>query len=565
RTDDQRAYCVRKQRTVSRWTTGGVTVAQRLRIDIIDFEFYFLLCKSHCINTRVDRELRSYYVVTCKVLWVGNRFKKRLALEQSGINGLDSACRDHDIAYEKNNSLSERNAVDSVLEERAWSRVLAKDANFKEKAAAWLLTTAMKAKCKIGAGCGFVNIVKACKKALKKSVKAGSPTQNMGKLIKSAALGTLSGGVANIVRTLRGIRSGNQSPIFLGKGMYLSPHKGGGSYAIVKKCNGRGSRKRAAGGKSKMARRKKEDESDEKIIKDKKLILPNRALFDFEIVKYAKYKKIPHFRDVYSIDRLPATPKYKETAVVNLDFEKNNGTHWVCYRKIGKPVHYYDSFGNIRPPLQLEKYFKGFDIEYNYEREQAYNTFNCGHFGSSAELECYFFPPIEVGNKSKIGLLSIQTYNSIPNVGAGCDTLHIIHSEQEEAIKIKIPSGYYEIISLEAKIRELLEDIGVLFFSLSADISTLKCTLHCNCDIDLDVKDSIAPLLGFDKRTLMRNRRHESDRVVKIMNVNTIKVECNLALGSFDNGQQSHSIHEFYPDIPPGYEIVEIPKYCVLL
>jgi len=77
-------------------------------------------------------------------------------------------------------------------------------------------------------------------------------------------LGTLSGGVANIVRTLRGIRSGNQSPIFLGKGMYLSPHKGGGSYAIVKKCNGRGSRKRAAGGKSKMARRKKADTTTKK-------------------------------------------------------------------------------------------------------------------------------------------------------------------------------------------------------------------------------------------------------------------------------------------------------------
>jgi len=147
-----------------------------------------------------------------------------------------------------------------------------------------------------------------------------------------------------------------------------------------------------------------------------------------------------------------------------------------------------------------------------------------------------FFSPIEVENKSEIELLSIQTYNSIPNVGAGYDTLHIIHSEREEAIDIKIPSGYYEIISLEAKIRELLKDVGVLFFSLSADNSTSKCTLRCNCDIDLDVKDSIAPLLGFNKCTLVRDRRHESDRVVKIMNVNTIKVECNLALGSFNNG-----------------------------
>jgi len=158
----------------------------------------------------------------------------------------------------------------------------------------------------------------------------------------------------------------------------------------------------------------------------------------------------------------------------------------------------------------------------------------------------------------------MQTYNSIPNVGTGCDTLYIIHDSQQAAAKIKIPTGCYEIIALEAKIRALLKDVGVRFFSLSTDNSTLKCTVHCNCDIDFNVEDSIPPLLGFDKRILTRDRRHESDRVVKIMNVNRIKVECNLALGSFDNGRQSHTIHEFYPVVPPGYKIVEIPKYCVL-
>lgn len=89
--------------------------------------------------------------------------------------------------------------------------------------------------------------------------------------------------------------------------------------------------------------------------------------------------KISHFRGVYCIDRLPVAPRREEAAVVNLDFEKNKGTHWVCYKKTGKLVLYFDSFGNLRPPLELEKYFKGCDIEYNYERKQAYDTFNCGH------------------------------------------------------------------------------------------------------------------------------------------------------------------------------------------
>lgn len=81
---------------------------------------------------------------------------------------------------------------------------------------------------------------------------------------------------------------------------------------------------------------------------------------------------------------------------------------------------------------------------------------------------------------------------------------YIIHGSQQAATEIKIPTGCYEIIALEAKIRGLLKDVGVRFFSLSTDNSTLKCTVHCNCDIDFNVEDSIAPLLGFDKRILTR-------------------------------------------------------------
>ena len=246
----------------------------------------------------------------------GTNLGKRLALGQTGINGLDSACRDHDIAYEKSNSLSERSAADSILEERAWSRVGAKDASYKEEAAAWLVTTGMKAKRKTGAGCGFGNIVGACKKAIKKSIKTCPSTPNMGKLIKSAvfvarkhvkknrgarknknklprvikvpktggalalipilaglsALGSLAGGVSNIVKTIRSIRSNSGSPIQLGKGMYLNPHKsGGGSYTIARKSSVRGSRKSTAGNGLKKVAVKRKKISSRKL-KNKKSV-----------------------------------------------------------------------------------------------------------------------------------------------------------------------------------------------------------------------------------------------------------------------------------------------------
>lgn len=86
----------------------------------------------------------------------GTRLKRRLALNQSGINSLDNACKSHDISYSKHKDLEERHKADKVLEEKAWERVKAKDASFGEKSAAWLVTKAMKIKRKLGMGAGTV-------------------------------------------------------------------------------------------------------------------------------------------------------------------------------------------------------------------------------------------------------------------------------------------------------------------------------------------------------------------------------------------------------------------------
>jgi hypothetical protein len=88
--------------------------------------------------------------------------------------------------------------------------------------------------------------------------------------------------------------------------------------------------------------------------------------------------KIPHFIGVFSRDRLPRQSKSRESAVVNLDIDDSTGTHWVAYRKIGKQVEYYDSFGNLAPPKELQTYLRECEIRYNYDRHQKYNTENCG-------------------------------------------------------------------------------------------------------------------------------------------------------------------------------------------
>ena len=49
----------------------------------------------------------------------------------------------------------------------------------------------------------------------------------------------------------------------------------------------------------------------------------------------------------------PAGPHYSESAIVNLDDASGPGTHWVVYRKRGRNVVYFDSFSDLRPPLDL--------------------------------------------------------------------------------------------------------------------------------------------------------------------------------------------------------------------
>lgn len=84
-------------------------------------------------------------------------------------------------------------------------------------------------------------------------------------------------------------------------------------------------------------------------------------------------------------DTLPVTgPYHNEAAVINLDSIHGAGTHWVAYRKRGRLVDYYDSFGNLPPPTELIRYLQSGGnaankILYNYERHQKFNTVWCGH------------------------------------------------------------------------------------------------------------------------------------------------------------------------------------------
>lgn len=89
-------------------------------------------------------------------------------------------------------------------------------------------------------------------------------------------------------------------------------------------------------------------------------------------------KNIQNFRGVYMRDNLPKKVRKNECAIINLDSETGFGTHWVSYKKNGNVVKYFDSFGNLRPPLELLKYWGDVDVYYNRNQLQTYDMTNCG-------------------------------------------------------------------------------------------------------------------------------------------------------------------------------------------
>lgn len=73
--------------------------------------------------------------------------KSRLARGEQGINELDHACLEHDIAYTSSSDLKSRCKADKILALKAIRRIFAKDSRFGERCAAilvsWLISLKM--------------------------------------------------------------------------------------------------------------------------------------------------------------------------------------------------------------------------------------------------------------------------------------------------------------------------------------------------------------------------------------------------------------------------------------
>lgn len=82
-------------------------------------------------------------------------------------------------------------------------------------------------------------------------------------------------------------------------------------------------------------------------------------------------------------DNLPSKIYIMESGIVNLDDTVGEGTHWTAYMKRHNRILYFDSIGQLKPPLEVINYFRSDgsrnSIKYNFDKLQKLNSYNCGH------------------------------------------------------------------------------------------------------------------------------------------------------------------------------------------
>ncbi|XP_043284906.1 uncharacterized protein [Venturia canescens] len=173
----------------------------------------------------------------------GTKLAKRLARGDPGINPLDAACKQHDIAYSKNrDNLEARHLADKVLAEQAWKRVTSKDASLGERASAWAVTNIMKTKRKFGLGMKRPKSV-CLKKIIGAAKKAMIRSDDSRKVVMSALKGARAGVKGVKVRTPRILpvpqKTGGLLPFLVPifAGLSAVGALSGGSAAIVKALN----------------------------------------------------------------------------------------------------------------------------------------------------------------------------------------------------------------------------------------------------------------------------------------------------------------------------------------
>jgi hypothetical protein len=167
----------------------------------------------------------------------------------------------------------------------------------------------------------------------------------------------------------------------------------------------------------------------------------------------------------------------------------------------------------------------------------------------------------------ELALVSIETYYSFPNIDVTNNKF--VYNNGSEWKEILIAEGSYQLADINDYIKSELvrlgEPEGVI--ELSPNTNTLKCVLKISdpkYQVSFEQPKSLRYLLGFESGIYSASSQ-EGEKNIDIMKLNSILVHCDIVSGSFVNGQHYPTIYSFFPNVSPGYKIVETPHNLIYL
>ncbi|KAF0706399.1 Uncharacterized protein FWK35_00034574, partial [Aphis craccivora] len=112
-----------------------------------------------------------------------------------------------------------------------------------------------------------------------------------------------------------------------------------------------------------------------------------------------------------------------------------------------------------------------------------------------------------------------------------------------------------------------VKSVKKITFDIGIDQIDFRKTIISNGTICFNVENSIGPLLGFEKKNYEPRMQcidgYRSQKVTNLNSINSIKVTCNIARGSFNNHMSSHSIYEFSAGENIGSKLIQIPNNLI--